>query len=201
MVKGLNPTPPADEQIRAELVQQYKAKGLQPLLEKLRKIDEATYDKIDRNNPRRVLRALEICLVTEQPVAVFFDNAPPPAPRPFDDTLRFVLHREREELYERIDRRMDAMLRNGLLEEAKALFPYRHFNALNTVGYQEIFGYLEREYDWEECLRLLKRNSRRYAKRQMTWFRKEADQQVWLKPNQFDQLLRQSKDKLNQMSQ
>jgi tRNA dimethylallyltransferase len=102
--------------------------------------------------------------------------------------IKIGLERNREELYQRIDARMDLMIAQGLLAEAQSLYPYRHHNALQTVGYKEIFDFLESQYDWEEAVRLLKRNSRRYAKRQLTWFRKDADF-TWFHPDDRDAIL------------
>jgi tRNA dimethylallyltransferase len=101
--------------------------------------------------------------------------------------VKIGLERERQELYQRIDQRMDGMLANGLLEEVKALFPFRHLNALQTVGYRELFGFLEGNYDEDEAIRLLKRNSRRYAKRQLTWFKRD-EQMEWFHPKEPNEI-------------
>ena len=148
-------------------------------------MDPAYYATVDVNNPQRLIRALEVCLSTGQPYSSFRKRQV--TPRPFK-IIKIALERDREELYERIDLRMDQMITEGLFNEATALYPYRQHNALQTVGYKEIFGYLNGEYDKQEAIRLLKRNSRRYAKRQMTWFRKDEDYQ-WFHPSQTQEII------------
>ena len=125
---------------------------------------------VDRNNPQRVIRALEVIRSTGKKFSEFRNRIK--RERPFE-VIKIGLTMDREMLYRRIDQRMDLMLEQGLVEEAKAFLPFKNLNALQTVGYQEIFPYLEGAYDYEEAVRLLKRNSRRYAKRQFTWFNKD----------------------------
>lgn len=169
---GMDEMPDPDPELREELRRRLETAGLPALLEELRRLDPVFYEKIDRQNPVRVLRALEVCLTTGQPYSSLRTGKK--ADRPFQ-SKKIYLTRPRDELYARIDARMDAMLAAGLVEEARSLLPYRHHNALQTVGYQEVFGFLDGEYDHDEMVRLLKRNSRRYAKRQMTWFRNQGD--------------------------
>ena len=168
---GMDEMPDPDPELRQELRRRLETEGLPALLEDLHRLDPVFYEKIDRQNPVRVLRALEVCLTTGQPYSSLRTGKK--AERPFA-TQKICLTRPRESLYARIDARMDAMLAAGLVEEARALLPYRHHNALQTVGYQEVFGFLDGDYDYEEMVRLLKRNSRRYAKRQLTWFRNQG---------------------------
>ena len=171
VTEGLDALPPANPGLRAQLQQLLVTQGLAPLVEELAEVDPVTYARIDRQNPQRVLRALEVTRSTGQPFSSFH-GATPKAPRPFR-TVKVALERPREKLYQRIDQRVDDMLAAGLLAEVEGLLPYRHHNALQTVGYQELFGYLAGEYDWAEAVRLLKRNTRHYAKRQLSWLRRD----------------------------
>ena len=169
--EGFDEMPPSDVEVRERLSTLFRAQGLKPLLERLRAADPVYYDRVDRQNPQRVMRALEVFEATGKPYSAFRKGNR--KERPFR-TLKIGLELPREKLYERIDERVDAMIAAGLFEEAESLFPYRYLNALQTVGYTEIFDFLEGKYDREECVRLLKRNTRRYAKRQMTWFRRDG---------------------------
>lgn len=184
VTEGMDEMPETDAAIREQLSRQYQQEGLAPLLEQLRIADPIYYERVDRANPQRVIRALEVCLSSGQPYSSF--RREEQQERPFR-IIKIGLNRDRQELYDRIDRRMDLMLEQGLLEEARALYPYRQHNALQTVGYKEIFDFLEGKYDWEEAVRLLKRNSRRYAKRQLTWFHKYPDY-TWFHPDQWEEL-------------
>ncbi|MGV3505350.1 MAG: tRNA (adenosine(37)-N6)-dimethylallyltransferase MiaA [Adhaeribacter sp.] len=177
--EGMDQMPEADPQIRLQLLEQLQNQGLPALVHQLQQLDPAYCRQADLANPQRVVRALEVCLASGQPYSAFrLQQAPQ---RPFQ-IIKIGLDRDRAELYQRIDARMDLMIAQGLLEEARTLFPFRHHNALQTVGYKEIFDFLEGQYDWEEALRLLKRNSRRYAKRQLTWFRRDAGF-TWFHPD------------------
>ncbi|UOQ52196.1 tRNA (adenosine(37)-N6)-dimethylallyltransferase MiaA [Hymenobacter cellulosivorans] len=179
VTEGLDEMPLADLTVRAALQQELAEHGLAPLVAELERLDPVTYARIDRQNHQRVVRALEVTRSTGQPFSSF--HTPKVAKeRPFQ-TVKIALNRDREELYQRIDLRVDQMLEAGLLAEATGLLPYRHHNALQTVGYQEIFGYLDGLYDWPEAVRLLKRNTRHYAKRQLTWLRRDAEYQ-WVHP-------------------
>ncbi|MCB2408759.1 tRNA (adenosine(37)-N6)-dimethylallyltransferase MiaA [Hymenobacter lucidus] len=181
VTEGLDEMPLADLTVRTALQQELAAHGLEPLVAELARLDPVTHARIDRQNHQRVVRALEVTRSTGQPFSSF--HTPKVAKeRPFD-TIKIALTREREELYQRIDLRVEQMLAQGLLAEATALLPYRHHNALQTVGYQEIFGYLDGLYDWPEAVRLLKRNTRHYAKRQLTWLRRDAAYQ-WMHPEE-----------------
>lgn len=185
ITKGFDTMPPVDKSVRESLNELFQKEGLMALQDKLRVLDPAYYDTVDIHNPRRLIRALEVCLSTGQPYSSFRKRNE--SPRPFR-ILKIALERDRDELYDRIDQRMDLMIAEGLFEEARTLYPYRSHNALQTVGYKEIFAHLDGEYDQEEAIRLLKRNSRRYAKRQMTWFRKD-EQYQWFHPSQFQEII------------
>ncbi len=170
---GLDDLPPADPALRERLRQQLtETDGLAMLQTQLRQLDSVYAADADLQNPHRVLRALEICLTTGLPYSSF--RRQQVTPRPFHPVLT-ALDRPRTDLYARIDARVDTMLAAGLVEEVTSLLPYRHLNALQTVGYREVFGYLDGHYDYDEMVRLLKRNTRRYAKRQLTWFHNQNE--------------------------
>ncbi|MBC6989471.1 tRNA (adenosine(37)-N6)-dimethylallyltransferase MiaA [Hymenobacter sp. BT491] len=181
VTEGFDELPAANPAIRAALHQELAEKGLEAMLVELSDNDIVTYNRIDRHNHQRVLRALEVIRSTGQPFSSFHTETKS-GPRPFR-IVKVALTREREELYHRIDTRVDQMLEAGLLQEVESLLPYRAHNALHTVGYQEIFEYLDGLHDWPETVRLLKRNTRRYAKRQLTWFRRDPAYQ-WLHPDE-----------------
>ena len=168
--EGLHAIPPVNKEVREQLTMRLKQGGLAPLVEELAEKDPIYYQEVELKNPRRVIRALEVCIATGQPYTSFRKHHP--AKRPFE-IIKIGLTRERTECYQRINQRVDEMIARGLIEEAQALYPLREYNALQTIGYQEIFGYLAGHYDKEEAIRLVKRNSRRYAKRQTTWFKKD----------------------------
>lgn len=182
---GLDEIPDVDPAIRQKLIESYEKNGIETLQEELRLSDPDYYSIVDKHNPQRVMRALEVIRGTGKAYSSFRKKTK--KERPFQ-IIKIGLVREREELYSRINLRMDIMIGEGLFEEASQLFEYRHLNALQTVGYTEIFGYLEGKYDREEAVRLLKRNSRRYAKRQMTWFRKDPEVS-WFHPDQENEII------------
>jgi tRNA dimethylallyltransferase len=169
---GIDEMPEADLALRTHLMNRLETEGLTPLASELASLDPIYFAEVDQQNPQRIVRALEVCLSTGQPFSSFRKNQK--AERPFT-SIRIGLERPREELYQRIDKRMDLMLAAGLEEEALRYMNYRDHYALKTVGYKEIYEHLDGDYDKEEMLRLLKRNSRRYAKRQLTWFRNQDD--------------------------
>ena len=182
---GLDDIPPVEPALREHLFNRLQEEGLESLQNELRQLDPVYAQTADLQNPIRVTRALEVCLTTGRPYSSF--RRQQIIQRPFR-SVPVALERPREELYARIDARMDAMLDGGLLEEVRSLQPYRHLAALQTVGYQEIFPYLEGVYDYAEMVRLLKRNSRRYAKRQLTWFRNQ-NKYHWFRPEEAEKIL------------
>lgn len=184
IVNGLDEMPEIDPRIRARIIQEYEERGLVFLQEEIAKNDPEYFGKVDQKNPQRLMRALEIWRGTGQKFSSF--RVKSKKQRPFE-VIKIGLERDREELYSRIDLRMDQMIAAGLFDEADALFNKRNLNALRTVGYTEVFGFLEGNYDREEAVRLLKRNSRRYAKRQMTWFKKDESIQ-WFSPEMPDEI-------------
>jgi len=185
LLEGMDELPETDLELRDSLNKEFVERGLDTMVAELKMIDEETYHQIDLQNPLRVFRAIEVYRQTGKPLSAFKTGAK--KVRPFK-SIKIGLNMPREELYERIDRRMDLMLAAGLEEEARANIQYRHLNALQTVGYSEIFGFIDGQYAREEMIRLLKRNSRRYAKRQLTWFTK--DQEVeWFHPAEIGEIV------------
>lgn len=182
---GLDDMPAVDAVLRAQLSARLQQEGLEQLQRELRQLDPDYAQTADLQNPVRVTRALEVCLATGMPYSSFRRQRT--TERPFRSVL-VALERPREELYARIDYRMDAMLAAGLVDEVRSLIAYRQLPALQTVGYQEVFPYLDGTYDYGEMVRLLKRNSRRYAKRQLTWFRNQGNYQ-WLGPQEEEKIL------------
>jgi tRNA dimethylallyltransferase len=181
LTDGLDDMPEAPLELRAQLTHQAQQEGLAPLLDQLQQLDPIIFAQIDLQNTQRVIRALEVCLSTGRPFSSFHQK--PKKARPFD-CIKIGLERPREELYARIDARMEAMLAEGLLEEAREVWPFREHYALQTVGYKEVFDWMDGLYDQDEMVRLLKRNSRRYAKRQLTWFRNQDDFR-WFHPDDW----------------
>ncbi len=170
--KGIDDMPDVDPQLRQDLLDQYQAEGLDNLLAQLRLLDPAYYAQVDRRNPKRVLHGLEICLMTGRPFSEL--RRQQPKQRPFK-IVKICLDRPREELYARIDRRVEQMMSDGLLEEAGKLLPFRHLNALNTVGYQELFDYFDGKCSLEEAVAKIQFNTHKYARKQLTWFRRDPD--------------------------
>jgi tRNA dimethylallyltransferase len=170
--QGMDDMPGIDSSFRQELNHQFETEGIGNLQQELKDRDPAYFDVVDQANPMRLIRALEIIRSSGNTYSHYRKQEESVQDRPFN-CINIGLELDRSLLFERIDRRMDQMIDRGLFEEATKLYPQRHLNALQTVGYQEIHGYLDQAYDKEEAIRLLKRNSRRYAKRQMTWFKKD----------------------------
>ncbi|WP_246457872.1 tRNA (adenosine(37)-N6)-dimethylallyltransferase MiaA [Winogradskyella echinorum] len=168
--KGLDYFPEVDTTIRTKLNAQLEAKGLNPLQEQLKTLDHKAYKTIAIANPQRVIRALEICIGTGKPYTSFLTN--PEKSRNFK-TISIGLNAERSIIYDRINQRVDIMVKNGLLNEVEALIPHKDLNALNTVGYKELFEYFEGNSTLDFAISEIKKNTRRFAKRQLTWFRKD----------------------------
>lgn len=179
---GIDAIPATNPETREMLKLRLKNEGLTSLSDWLKRLDEESYNTVDINNPQRVIRALEVCIISGIPYSSLRKN--------FEKTRNFKiikvgLQRDREELYARINLRVDLMIEQGLLDEAKKLYPNRHLNALQTVGYRELFDYFDGKITLEEAVELIKRNSRRYAKRQITWFNR-YDDIAWFSPDNFD---------------
>ena len=172
VVNGLDNFPKVDSKIREELNAKLASEGLESLQNQLKELDETSYHEIAIDNPQRLIRALEICIGTNQPYSSFKTNSK--KERDFE-TIKIGLIADREIIYDRINRRVDLMVENGLIEEAKALLSHKDLNALQTVGYRELFEYFEGNIDKEFAISEIKKNTRRFAKRQLTWFRKDED--------------------------
>ena len=182
---GIDDIPTIDDETRTLMKQRLADEGLEALVEELRLLDPEYYEIVDRQNPRRVVHALEICTMTGKTYTSFRKREK--RQRPFQ-IIKIGLNRPREELYDRINQRVDQMMADGLLEEAKNLYPLRHLNALNTVGYKELFDYLEGRWPLEEAVERIKGNTRRYARKQLTWYKKDP-QIRWFHPQETEQII------------
>lgn len=180
LCEGMDDLPQADENLRRELAARLRTEGLEALAGQLRTLDPDYYAVVDRSNPARVVRALEVCLQTGLPYSRLRTGRR--RKRDFD-IVKVGIDMPREELYGRIDHRVGQMLADGLEAEARAVYPYRGLNALQTVGYREFFDYFDGRISYDQAVELIKRNSRRYAKRQLTWFRRDAEIR-WFGPDQ-----------------
>ena len=175
---GIDDIPTIDDDTRALMKQRLKDEGLEALCEELKRLDPEYYEIVDRQNPRRVVHALEICVMTGQTYTSFRKRSK--KERPFR-IVKIGLDRPREELYQRINARVDKMMEEGLLEEVRQMYPKRELNALNTVGYKELFDYLDGRWPLEEAVERIKGNTRRYARKQLTWYKKD-EQIKWFHP-------------------
>lgn len=185
LCEGMDNLPEADETLRVALKERLEREGIEALVEQLRELDPAYADVVDRQNPARVMRALEVCITTGRPYSE--QRSGEHKERPFR-IVKIGTDMPRDTLYDRINRRVDMMVAEGLVEEARSLYPKRHLNALQTVGYRELFDHFDGKCTMEEAIELIKRNSRRYAKRQMTWFRR--DESIgWFSPNDIDDII------------
>lgn len=183
--KGIDDIPTIAPELRDELTGIYERGGLDVIRNMLKELDPLFYEQVDLNNAKRVLHAVEVCLMAGVPYSSLRTNVA--KDRGFR-IIKIGLMREKEELYDRINRRVDQMLQNGLMEEARSLYPYREYNALNTVGYKEWFDFFDGKIDEAEAIRLIKRNSRRYAKKQLSWFRRDGEIR-WFHPDEKDRIL------------
>ncbi len=170
--RGLDDFPDVPKELRDELNMRFKNEGIEPLKAQLIELDPEYHEEVDKANPHRIIRALEICISTGKAFSSFRKQQK--KKRKFK-TIKLILSRDREVLYSRINQRVDMMMAEGLLEEAKNVYEYRANNALQTVGYKELFAYFDGEWDLETAVSEIKKNTRRYAKRQMTWFRRDPE--------------------------
>ena len=169
---GIDDIPTVDQETREMIMERYQQEGLTPLSNELRLLDPDYYAIVDQKNPKRILHALEICYMTGKPYSSFRTNKK--KERSFD-IIKIGLRRDREELYERINKRVDEMIQNGLIDEVKSVMSYRYTNALNTVGYKEIFQYLDGNWSLEQAIEKIKQNTRIYSRKQMTWYKKDTE--------------------------
>ena len=181
--KGIDDIPTIDETLREELQQLYRKEGLDCIRQQLKILDPIFYNEVDLKNPKRVIHALEVCLMAGKPYSSLRTN--PKKKRPFR-IVKIGFTREREELYERINRRVDQMIEGGLVEEAKGLYPHRHLNALNTVGYKELFDYFDGECSLDFAIEKIKQHSRNYARKQLVWFKKDKET-IWINLSDEDE--------------
>jgi tRNA dimethylallyltransferase len=179
VAKGLDNFPEVNPEIRINLNDKLEKEGIIALQEELKLTDPSYYKKVDSQNPHRLIRALEICIGTGKPYSSFLDKKK--SKRPFE-IITVGVEADRELIYDKINQRVDAMMNEGLLEEVKTLLPYKHLNALQTVGYKELFMYFEDRCTLEFAISEIKKNTRRFAKRQLTWFRKN-DSTIWMPHN------------------
>ncbi len=183
--KGIDIMPDVDHEIRNSLNVQLKKEGIESLRLQLKKQDPDYYKIVDLKNPSRIVHALEICLMTGKPYSSFRSN--PNKKRPFS-IIKIGLNCDRKILHNRINKRVDLMIEMGLEKEAKSVYQQKHLNSLNTVGYRELFAFFDGEIPKEKAIELIKRNSRRYARKQLTWFRKD-EKVKWFEPNQTEEII------------
>lgn len=191
--KGIDDIPTVDEETRKTLMQHYENVGLERLCAELKILDPEYYDIVDKKNPKRVIHALEICYMTGQTYTSFRTSQT--KERPFN-IIKVGLRREREELYARINKRVDIMMEDGLLEEAKSVYQYKGLNSLNTVGYKEMFKYLDGEWELPFAIEKIKQNSRIYSRKQVTWFKRDTDI-TWFHPDDTDNIMSFIEERLN----
>ena len=185
LCEGMDDLPQADEELRQRLAERLQNEGIESLAAELQRLDPVYYEQVDRCNPSRVLRAIEVCLQTGKPYSSLRTGER--RKRDFN-IVKVGIDWDRATLYDRINRRVDMMIGEGLEAEALAVYPLRHLNSLQTVGYREMFDYFDGKITREEAIELIKRNSRRYAKRQMTWFRRDPEIR-WFSNEEFDELV------------
>lgn len=183
--KGIDDIPTVTPAIREEIYTQFEREGLENILQELKEADPVHYEEVDRMNYKRVIHAVEICRMTGKPYSSFRTNSK--KERPFR-IIKIGLTRDREELYDRINYRVDQMMADGLLEEARKVYPFRHLNSLNTVGYKELFKYFDGEWSFDLAIEKIKRNSRVYARKQMTWFKRDGEIE-WFHPEQETEII------------
>ena len=191
---GIDDIPTVDDETRETMKRRLKEEGLEALCEELRKLDPEYYEEVDRQNPRRVVHALEICTMTGKTYTSFRkkgkrsqESGDRSQERPFR-IIKIGLTLPREELYNRINARVDKMMAEGLLEEARQMYPQRDLNALNTVGYKELFDYFDGRWPLEEAVERIKGNTRRYARKQLTWYKKD-DRFRWFHPQDKEKII------------
>ena len=185
LCEGIDDLPDVDKSLREQLMIRLATEGVESLSEELHRLDPEYYEQVDKCNPARVVRALEVCLSTGEKYSSLRKGAK--KERDFE-IVKIGVDMSRDVLYERINRRVDIMMEAGLEREARAVLPYRNCNSLRTVGYSEMFDFFDGKTTRDEAVELIKRNTRRYAKRQMTWFRRDADIR-WFEPSQTDKII------------
>ncbi len=180
--KGIDDIPNIDPDLRKNLYDLYEKEGLEPIRSQLKMLDPIFYNQVDLKNYKRVIHALEICLMTGKPYSSLRTNTP--KERPFE-IIKVGLMRDRDVLYTHINARTDKMISDGLIDEARKYYPYRHLNSLNTVGYKELFKYFDGEYTLDFAIEKIKQNTRIYSRKQMTWFKRDTEIK-WLNITQLN---------------
>jgi tRNA dimethylallyltransferase len=170
--RGIDEMPTIDDELRKDLQQLYRKEGLDPIRQQLKLLDPVFYRQVDLKNPKRVIHALEVCLMTGKPYSSLRTNLR--KKRPFR-IVKIGFTRERQELYDRINARVNDMIDNGLIEEAQQLYPLRHLNSLNTVGYKELFDFFDGKCDLNTAIEKIKQHSRNYARKQLSWFKRDKE--------------------------
>lgn len=191
--KGIDDIPTVTPEIRNEVIAWYEENGLEALRQRLLELDPEYHAIVDLNNPKRLLHAIEVCQMTGKTFTSFRKNAV--RERPFR-MLKIGVNQDREILYQRINLRVDGMMEAGLLEEARTVYPFKDLNSLNTVGYKELFSYFDGNCTLDEAVDLIKRNSRRYARKQLTWFRRDTEI-AWFEPDQVEEIIAFIEQKIN----
>jgi len=192
LLNGLDEMPEIDLAVREELNKKFEIEGLAAIQLQLAALDPEYFAKVDQNNPQRMIRGLEVFLSTGKKLSSMLSATK--KVRTFK-VIKLGLNTDRAVLYDRINRRVDLMIENGLVEEVKSLIPYRSYNALNTVGYSEIFDYLDGKTSIADAISAIKQNTRRFAKRQLTWFRRD-DEITWFEPNELKRIITYIEDKI-----
>lgn len=192
--KGIDLIPTIEQETREMMQQKYHEQGLESLCQELKLLDPEYYQIVDRKNPKRIIHALEICYQTGQTYTSFRTH--PKKERPFR-MIKIGLTRPREELYNRINLRVDNMIENGLVEEALSVYPQRELNSLNTVGYKELFHYLDGVWTLEYAIEKIKVNTRTYARKQLTWFKHDSDIR-WFHPDEKEVIFKYIDDALHE---
>ena len=182
---GFDPLPDVSPELRDQLKQTHAEQGIEALQKQLQSLDPEYYKQVDTQNPARLMRAIEVCLTSGKPYSQL--RSEQAKQRPFN-TIMLALNLPRETLYAQINKRVDKMLEQGLIKEAQALHPLKHLKALQTVGYSELFDHFDGKFALEDTINLIKQNTRRYAKRQLTWFRRYENIQ-WFTPNQIPEMI------------
>lgn len=194
--KGIDDIPTVDKETRELMLQRYEEEGLEQLCAELKLLDPEYYHIVDLKNPKRVIHALEICYMTGKTYTSFRTRTC--KERPFH-IIKIGLKRDREELYERINRRVDQMMEEGLLEEARSVYPYRQLNSLNTVGYKELFNYLDGQWELPFAIEKIKQNSRIYSRKQVTWFKRD-EEITWFHPDRKEEIMKFVSNRLQTLS-
>jgi tRNA dimethylallyltransferase len=191
---GIDDIPTVDPEIRDEVIRWYEENGIEALRQRLQEVDPEYYQIVDQNNPKRMLHAVEVCQMTGKTFTSFRTRTV--KERPFR-IIKIGVNQDRKLLYIRINERVLRMMEAGLLEEARSVYPYRSLNSLNTVGYKELFTYFDGDCTLEEAVDLIQRNTRKYARKQLTWFRR--DQQIkWFEPDQINEIIKYIDQTMNE---